>query len=176
MRINGSPDGDPIATVGMELDMWITNHTQDNGNRIFFDAMVAPDNQVAHGDQEVGATAFGRTSASKNGYFSFGFILHFIRNTGVEVKSWWKGGQFAFRALGDWEAIYDASGATTRSGSALRLAAGQSIHLEASCQRGLRYAPWTPDGGDRLQYVVNAKPVFEIDSDGHGYRNGKLVF
>ena len=150
---------------------------QDNGNRIFHDVRVGASNERQDLPREVGWTAYIRLlMANPLAYISWGVVMTGIKEVAFQAIARAKGGVRAFQALGKWNVAFDASGADVSNGSALRLAAGQSIHLEASCQRGLRYTPWTPDGkGDRLQYVVNGVPVFEITSDGHVMRGGVQI-
>ena len=170
------------AMVGEEINARVMSSVPDsqagdNGLRFVWDIGVSASDRVLDYSREVGWTAVGRVgSTNPKAYFSNGWLIGAIRETGIQLKSWIGGGVRAFEALGKWNVAFDASGADVSSGSALRMAAGQSIHLEASCQRGLRYTPWTPDGkGDRLQYVVNGTPVFEITSDGHLMRGGVQI-
>lgn len=162
------------ALVGEEIDFWITTpntlNQKDNGSRIGKDFMVAADNSVNHEDREVGATTAIRTSgAGVNSYWSFGAMLRAIRESGVQVTSWARGGIRGFEVLGKWALGLDLSQADLST--AIRLKAGQTIALEQTDTITLAYRP-----NGRVTLATQGRPVFEIDVwNGDIYKNGKKV-
>jgi len=162
------------ALVGEEIDFWIRTvdslKQKDNGSRIGKDFMVAADNSVNHEDREVGATAAIRTSgAGVNSYWSFGAMFRAIRESGVQVTSWARGGVRGLEVLGKWALGLDLSQADLNT--AIRLKAGQTIALEATDTITLKFNP-----SGRFTLATRGVPVFEIDVwNGDIYKNGRKV-
>ena len=148
---------------------------QDNGSRFCEDVIVAGSAEKQDPVRELGWTAYLRLRGGNPlAYFSFGFILGAIRDTGVQVTSWIRGGVRAFEALGVWSVGLDLSQAHFKA-DAIRLAPGQKVSFEPTGCRALSYRAYTGDGkGDRLQYLVNDRPVFEVDTNGNLYITGKV--
>jgi len=148
---------------------------QDNGLRFIEDVIVAGSAERTDPQREVGWTAYLRLRGGNPlAYFSFGMLLGAIRDTGVQVTSWVRGGVRAFEALGIWSVGLDLSRAVFKA-DAIRLSPGQKISWEPTGCRSLMYREYTGDGnGDRLAYLVNGQPVFEVDADGNLYLKGKV--
>lgn len=167
------------ASVAHEYDLWIESDTdrEDNGSRIGLDMMLAGSNSVTDQPRAAGATTPFRSSVPDNNphaYWSFGAMLRGIKEAGVQVTSWLRGGTRAFEVLGKWSVGIDFSQA--QMPEAIRLAAGQAISFEPTGQRHLKYKKWSADGkGDRWQFMAGQVPVIEIDSDGNVYKKGVRV-
>lgn len=164
MRVN---DPNSIASVGLELDFWINTHTKDNGSRIMLDCIVAADNRVQHEDVEVGATAAIRTSGGASlSYWSFGAMFRAIRESGVQVTSWIRGGVRGFELLGKWRVGVDLSQAS--ADTAIRLAEGQVLALEQTDQITLRFS----QGRTQIRYF--GIPMLEVDGSGNLHVKGDI--
>lgn len=119
------------ANVGHEVDVRVMPkvsdaNAQDNGLRFPFDAVVAASTDEVDAPREVGATAFVRTGgANPLAYWSYGAIFGAIRDAGVLLKSWSKGGIRVIQAIGKWKTGLDFEGVTGMD-QLLKLATAQN--------------------------------------------------
>lgn len=167
------------AGLGQEGNYWLMPEVPkelraDNGFRYYYDIIVG-DYAVANGlpgndpTVEVGATApFRARTSHPFAYWSFGALLEGIRESGVRVSSWVKGGVRGFELLGKWIVGADFSQADVNT--AIRLKEGQVVAYEKTDAITSRFFQ------GRIQFLAFGTPVIEFDmSTGDIYKKGKRV-
>ena len=167
-EICSTDPNDKTATVGRELDVWVSG--VDTGNRIGLDITVGdartirelPGGGVAEGTAAVRVTPCGKTPWAR---WIFGWIISGFKECGVMLDS------IATRAIwlkGEYIVGLDLS--TAKCQSAIRLAPGQRMTFEGTDQISWSWL----DGKLRVQN--GAVNVLEIDTTtGDIYKRGVKV-